>query len=71
MIKEWGRSLESIKQGMLFESQLNNNSANSALTAAILLSKMNRFAESVEYSNLSCKQAERLLGLDEKPLPIE
>ena len=54
MIQEWGRSLDSIKQGIIFEGQLGNNSANSALTAAILLSKMNRFAEAVEFSNLSC-----------------
>ena len=71
MLKEWGRALDSIKQGMLFESQLGNNSANSALTASILLSKMNRFAESVEYSNLSIKQAERLLGLSGTSVSIE
>ena len=48
--QEWGRALDSIRQGILLESQLGDSSANSALTAAILLSKMNRFAESIEYS---------------------
>ena len=48
--QEWSRALDSIRQGMVLESQLGDNSANTALTAAILLSKMSRFAESIEYS---------------------
>ena len=51
---EWQNSLDHNRQAMVFEKQLGESTANSSLTAAILLSKMNRFAEAIEFCQTCC-----------------
>ncbi len=55
-----------MRQAIMFEGQLSESSANSSLTAAILLSKMNRFAEAIEYCQLCTGQIEKSLGIDQR-----
>jgi hypothetical protein len=54
---------------MSHEGALGDNTANSNLTCAVLLSKMHRYAESIEYAQTSANEIERELKIDgSKPL---
>ena len=59
-----------MRHAMTFEQQLGESPANSALTSAILLSKMNRFAEAIEFCQQCNNEIERNLGIDKKPNAI-
>ena len=48
--EEWQKAFDNLRITISHERRIGDNTANSALTCGILLSKMNRFAESVEYA---------------------
>lgn len=55
-----------MRQSIAFEKQLGDSVANSALTSAILLSKMNRFAEAIEYCQMCTGQIDKNLGIEKR-----
>ena len=61
---EWQNSFDHMRETIALEGQLNESTANSALTTAILLSKMNRFAEAIEYCQMCTGQIEKTLGIE-------
>ena len=61
---QWEHAFDSMRQTIIFEEQLNESPANSALTAAILLSKMNRFAEAIEYCQICTGAIDKSLGIE-------
>ncbi len=47
---EWQKAFDCLRIGVTHERKLGENTANTSLTCGVLLSKMNRFAESIEYA---------------------
>ena len=68
--QDWSQGFDSLRLGMVHERWLGENIANSSLTCAVLLSKMNRFAEAIEYSQDAANEIERVMGVDSATQPL-
>jgi hypothetical protein len=48
--EEWQKAFDCMKQSIQHEKTLKINYANAALTCAVMLSKMGRFAETIDFA---------------------
>ena len=61
--------MDCFKVALKLESDLKENTANTSLTCAVILSKLNRYAESIDYAQSCLAQLESALQIDKsKPL---
>lgn len=67
--EEWQKAFDNLRITITHERRIGDNTANTSLTCGVLLSKMNRFAESIEFAQEACNEIERVLGISHlKPL---
>ena len=71
--EDWNRALANFKHSLkLDQSPINPDvlgAANTQLTCAVILSKLNKYAESIEYANNCMTSIEELSGID-KEMPL-
>jgi hypothetical protein len=48
--EDWVKSFDCFRVAMKHEKDLNENTANTSLTCAVILSKLNRYADSIDYA---------------------
>ena len=48
--EEWTKAFDCFKVALKLEKDLKENTANTSLTCAVILSKLNRYAESIEFA---------------------
>jgi len=64
--EEWLKAFDCFKVALKLERSLEENSANTALTCAVILSKLDRYGESIDYAQACMEHTESALGIDRK-----
>ncbi|CDW88809.1 UNKNOWN [Stylonychia lemnae] len=67
--EDWSKAFDCFKVALKLEKDLRENSSNTALTCAVILSKLNRYAESIDYAQNCMNTIEAHMNMDRnKPL---
>ena len=57
--EDWQKSYDSFKVALKLEKDLKENTANTSLTCAVILSKLNRYADSIDFAQRCMQSLER------------
>jgi tetratricopeptide (TPR) repeat protein len=59
----WQLAFDNLRMVITHEKRIGDNTANTQLTCGVLLSKMGRFAESIEFAQEASNEVEKVLGI--------